>query len=55
MLLLAVADPDQTFGGSQIRGRKEVFTSMGRIGQSHAQKARGVTTSIHFAISRPGD
>jgi len=28
--------------------------SMRRIDQSHAQKASGVTTSIHFAISPPG-
>jgi len=28
--------------------------SMGRIDQSHAQKTSGVTTSIHFVISRPG-
>jgi len=30
------------------------IASMGRIDQSHAQKASGVTTSIHFVISRPG-
>jgi len=28
--------------------------SMGRIDQSHAQKASGVTTSIHCVISPPG-
>jgi len=28
--------------------------SMARIDQSHPQKARGVTTSVHFVISRPG-
>jgi len=28
--------------------------SVGRIDQSHAQKASGVTTSIHFVISLPG-
>jgi len=28
--------------------------SMGRIDQSHAQKASGVTSSIYFVISRPG-
>jgi len=27
---------------------------MGRIDQSDAKKAGGVTTSIHFVISRPG-
>ena len=29
--------------------------SMGRTDQSPAQKASGVTTSIHFVLSRPGD
>ena len=29
--------------------------SVGRIDQSHAQKVSGVTTSIHFVTSRPGD
>ena len=28
--------------------------SMGKIDQSHAQKASLITTSIHFVISRPG-
>jgi len=28
--------------------------SIGRIDQSHAQKASGVTTSIHFVILMPG-
>jgi len=32
-----------------------ISDSMGRISQSHALKASGVTTSIRFVISRPGD
>ena len=39
---------------AETRAYSRNSVSMRRIAQSHAQKASGVTTSLHFVISRPG-
>ena len=51
MRLLHLCVPDITAPTLSLYARNSA--SMGRIDQSHAQKASGVTTSIQFEISRP--